>query len=90
VINTGYSSNLSWQCLCILQGRYQIRGFKLRLPVDVQFTCLTANPEDYESRGKHWHTLKIEFGFANFNKLSETLQITLKQLPQQEAKCDRN
>lgn len=32
------------------EGDIQIRGFKLQLPVDVQF-IFTANPEDYTNRG---------------------------------------
>jgi magnesium chelatase subunit I len=32
------------------EGDLQIRGFKLRLPLDVQFV-FTANPEDYTNRG---------------------------------------
>jgi magnesium chelatase subunit I len=32
------------------EGDLQIRGFKLRLPLDVQF-IFTANPEDYTNRG---------------------------------------
>lgn len=32
------------------EGDMQIRGFKLRLPLDVQFV-FTANPEDYTNRG---------------------------------------
>ncbi|MFM2393719.1 MAG: hypothetical protein RLZZ546_1701, partial [Bacteroidota bacterium] len=32
------------------EGDIQIRGFKLRLPLDVQF-LFTANPEDYTNRG---------------------------------------
>lgn len=32
------------------EGDIQIRGFKIRLPLDVQFV-FTANPEDYTSRG---------------------------------------
>ncbi|MCB0640574.1 MAG: sigma 54-interacting transcriptional regulator, partial [Phaeodactylibacter sp.] len=32
------------------EGDIQIRGFKLRLHLDVQFIC-TANPEDYTNRG---------------------------------------
>ena len=32
------------------EGDVQIRGFKLRLPLDVQFV-FTANPEDYTNRG---------------------------------------
>lgn len=32
------------------EGDFQIRGFKMRLPLDVQFV-FTANPEDYTNRG---------------------------------------
>nr|HPH19761.1 sigma 54-interacting transcriptional regulator [Haliscomenobacter sp.] len=32
------------------EGDIQIRGFKLRLPLDIQF-LFTANPEDYTNRG---------------------------------------
>ena len=32
------------------EGDIQIRGFKIRLPLDVQF-IFTANPEDYTNRG---------------------------------------
>src|SRR5690554_7822239 len=32
------------------EGDIQIRGFKLRLPLDLQFV-FTANPEDYTNRG---------------------------------------
>ncbi len=32
------------------EGDIQIRGFKLRIPLDIQFV-FTANPEDYTSRG---------------------------------------
>jgi len=34
------------------EGDIQIRGFKLRLPLDMQFV-FTANPEDYTNRGKN-------------------------------------
>jgi magnesium chelatase subunit I len=36
------------------EGDMQIRGFKLRLPLDIQFV-FTANPEDYTNRGRHHH-----------------------------------
>src|SRR5690606_30810610 len=32
------------------EGDMQIRGFKMRLPLDIQFV-FTANPEDYTNRG---------------------------------------
>jgi magnesium chelatase subunit I len=34
----------------VQEGDIQIRGFKLRLPLDIQFV-FTANPEDYTNRG---------------------------------------
>ena len=32
------------------EGDIQIRGFKLRMPLDIMFV-FTANPEDYTNRG---------------------------------------
>ncbi len=46
----------------ILQvGDIQIRGFKLRLPLDMQFV-FTANPEDYTNRGSIVTPLKDRIG----------------------------
>ena len=39
------------------EGDVQIRGFKLRLPLDILFV-FTANPEDYTNRGKHCYTVE--------------------------------
>ena len=39
----------------------QIRGFKIRLPLDV-FLVVTANPEDYTNRGRLITPLKDRFG----------------------------
>ncbi|MBL0332654.1 MAG: magnesium chelatase [Chlorobiota bacterium] len=48
--------------LNILQeGDVQIRGFKLRLPLDIQF-IFTANPEDYTNRGSIITPLKDRIG----------------------------
>lgn len=43
------------------EGDIQIRGFKLRLPLDVQFV-FTANPEDYTNRGSIVTPLKDRIG----------------------------
>ena len=43
------------------EGDIQIRGFKLRLPLDVQF-IFTANPEDYTNRGSIVTPLKDRIG----------------------------
>ena len=41
------------------EGDIQIRGFQVRLPLDLQFV-FTANPEDYTNRGSIVTPLKIE------------------------------
>ncbi|WP_299064941.1 magnesium chelatase [uncultured Polaribacter sp.] len=43
------------------EGDIQIRGFKLRLPLDMQFV-FTANPEDYTNRGSIVTPLKDRIG----------------------------
>ena len=43
------------------EGDVQIRGFKLRLPLDIQF-LFTANPEDYTNRGSIVTPLKDRIG----------------------------
>ena len=43
------------------EGDVQIRGFKLRLPLDIQFV-FTANPEDYTNRGSIVTPLKDRIG----------------------------
>ncbi|MGB0789164.1 MAG: sigma 54-interacting transcriptional regulator, partial [Marinirhabdus sp.] len=43
------------------EGDVQIRGFKLRMPLDVQFV-FTANPEDYTNRGSIVTPLKDRIG----------------------------
>ena len=47
----------------------QIRGFKLRLPVETQI-IFTANPEDYTNRGEYRNTLERSYRVANFDPLS--------------------
>ena len=43
------------------EGDVQIRGFKIRLPLDVNFV-FTANPEDYTNRGSIVTPLKDRIG----------------------------
>lgn len=43
------------------EGDIQIRGFKVRLPLDIQF-IFTANPEDYTNRGSIVTPLKDRIG----------------------------
>ncbi len=43
------------------EGDIQIRGFKLRIPLDIQFV-FTANPEDYTNRGSIVTPLKDRIG----------------------------
>jgi magnesium chelatase subunit I len=66
------------------EGDIQIRGFKLRLPVDVQF-IFTANPEDYTNRGSIVTPLKDRIGSQILTHYPETLEIA-KTITQQEAK----
>ncbi|MCK5923464.1 MAG: hypothetical protein KAG66_21190, partial [Methylococcales bacterium] len=66
------------------EGDIQIRGFKLRLPLDIQFV-FTANPEDYTNRGSIVTPLKdrIESQILTHYPRSEELS---RQITQQEAR----
>ncbi len=68
------------------EGDIQIRGFKLRLPVDVQF-IFTANPEDYTNRGSIVTPLKDRIGSQILTHYPETIEIA-KNITAQEAKFD--
>ena len=46
------------------EGDIQIRGFKLRLPLDIQFV-FTANPEDYTNRGSIVTPLKDRIDYIS-------------------------
>ncbi len=74
------------------EGDLQIRGFKLRLPLDVLFV-FTANPEDYTNRGSIVTPLKDRIQsqiLTHYPKnVEHALEITEQQsriLPQQKAK----
>ncbi|HEY1025958.1 MAG TPA: sigma 54-interacting transcriptional regulator [Sphingobacteriaceae bacterium] len=61
----------------------QIRGFKLRLPLDIQFV-FTANPEDYTNRGAIVTPLKDRIESQILTHYPRTVDISRK-ITQQEA-----
>lgn len=65
------------------EGDMQIRGFKLRLPLDVQFV-FTANPEDYTNRGSIVTPLKDRIDSQILTHYPKTVEIS-KSITQQEA-----
>jgi magnesium chelatase subunit I len=65
------------------EGDIQIRGFKLRLPLDLQFV-FTANPEDYTNRGSIITPLKDRIDSQIITHYPKTLEIG-KRITQQEA-----
>ena len=68
------------------EGDIQIRGFKLRLPLDMQF-IFTANPEDYTNRGSIVTPLKDRIGSQILTHYPETIEIA-KTITSQEAALD--
>jgi len=68
------------------EGDIQIRGFKLRLPLDLQF-IFTANPEDYTNRGSIVTPLKDRIGSQILTHYPESIEIAQK-ITDQEANLD--
>lgn len=68
------------------EGDIQIRGFKLRMPLDMQFV-FTANPEDYTNRGSIVTPLKDRIGSQILTHYPETIKIA-RTITTQEAKLD--
>jgi magnesium chelatase subunit I len=66
------------------EGDIQIRGFKLRLPLEIQFV-FTANPEDYTNRGSIVTPLKDRIDSQIITHYPKTLEIG-KKITQQEAR----
>ena len=66
------------------EGDMQIRGFKLRLPLDIEFV-FTANPEDYTNRGSIITPLKDRIESQILTHYPKTLEIARK-ITEQEAK----
>ncbi|MDG1146465.1 MAG: sigma 54-interacting transcriptional regulator [Flavobacteriales bacterium] len=69
------------------EGDVQIRGFQLRMPLDIQFV-FTANPEDYTNRGSIVTPLKDRIGSQIFTHYPKTLALA-KEITQQEAKISQ-
>jgi len=65
------------------EGDLQIRGFKLRLPLDIQF-MFTANPEDYTNRGSIITPLKDRIESQILTHYPTTTEIS-KVITKQEA-----
>lgn len=65
------------------EGDIQIRGFKLRLPLEIQFV-FTANPEDYTNRGSIVTPLKDRIDSQIITHYPKSIEIG-KKITQQEA-----
>ena len=70
------------------EGDLQIRGFKLRLPLDIQFV-FTANPEDYTNRGSIITPLKDRIESQILTHYPTTIEVS-KEITQQEAKLHKD
>jgi magnesium chelatase subunit I len=66
------------------EGDIQIRGFKLRIPLDIQF-IFTANPEDYTNRGSIITPLKDRIGSQILTHYPKSIELS-KQITAQEAR----
>jgi len=65
------------------EGDIQIRGFKIRLPLDIQFV-FTANPEDYTNRGSIVTPLKDRIDSQIITHYPKSIEIG-KKITRQEA-----
>lgn len=68
------------------EGDIQIRGFKLRLPLDIQFV-FTANPEDYTNRGSIVTPLKDRIESQIITHYPKSIEIG-KRITAQEARLE--
>lgn len=66
------------------EGDIQIRGFKIRLPLDLQFV-FTANPEDYTNRGSIVTPLKDRIDSQIITHYPRTIEVG-KSITSQEAR----
>ena len=66
------------------EGDVQIRGFQLRMPLDIQFV-FTANPEDYTNRGSIVTPLKDRIGSQIFTHYPKSIELA-KAITEQEAR----
>ena len=69
------------------EGDVQIRGFNLRIPLDVQF-LFTANPEDYTNRGNIVTPLKDRIGSQILTHYPNSLEHA-KKITQSQARLDQ-
>jgi magnesium chelatase subunit I len=70
------------------EGDIQIRGFQVRLPLDLQF-IFTANPEDYTNRGSIVTPLKDRIGSQILTHYPLSIDIA-KEITRQEVKISKN
>lgn len=70
------------------EGDIQIRGFKLRMPLDIQFV-FTANPEDYTNRGSIVTPLKDRIGSQILTHYPQDIKIA-RTITEQEANLDKD
>ncbi|KAA0126747.1 AAA domain-containing protein [Chryseobacterium sp. SN22] len=68
------------------EGDVQIRGFKVRMPLDIQFV-FTANPEDYTNRGSIVTPLKDRIGSQILTHYPENIHIA-KEITRYESSLD--
>ena len=66
------------------EGDIQIRGFQLRMPLDIQF-IFTANPEDYTNRGSIVTPLKDRIGSQIFTHYPKSIALS-REITEQEAR----
>jgi magnesium chelatase subunit I len=69
------------------EGDIQIRGFKLRLPLDIQFV-FTANPEDYTNRGSIVTPLKDRLGSQIITHYPKSREIGMRITDQEAVLAD--
>ena len=69
------------------EGDIQIRGFKVRLPLDISFV-FTANPEDYTNRGSIITPLKDRIESQILTHYPTSLQVA-RQITEQEARITK-
>ena len=69
----------------IQEGDVKIRGFKVRLPLDVNFV-FTANPEDYTNRGSIVTPLKDRIGSQIITHYPNSIDLAKKITNQEIAK----
>lgn len=69
------------------EGDIQIRGFKLRLPLDIQFV-FTANPEDYTNRGSIVTPLKDRIESQILTHYPKSIEVS-REITEQEARLTK-